>query len=68
MMTPAQRAIEAGWSKYNTEWPRSSLEDLTPQELLERGLTKEEERVSLLTADSTFSPNQIGCQVGHFTI
>jgi transposase InsO family protein len=51
-MAHARRAIEIWRVEYNTERPHSSLGDLTPEEYAERGLARDEERVSFLTADS----------------
>src|SRR6202051_5375169 len=51
-MAQARRAIEGWRIEYNTERPHSSLGDLTPEEFAERGLAREQERVSSLTADS----------------
>jgi putative transposase len=51
-MTHARRAIETWRIEYNTERPHSSLGDLTPEEYAERGLAREKEGVSFLTADS----------------
>ena len=56
-MAQARHAIEAWRIEYNTERPHSSLGDLTPEEYAERGLAREEERVSLSTADSNSSPD-----------
>ncbi len=51
-MAHARGAIEAWRIEYNTERPHSSLGDLTPEEYAGRGLAREGEEVSLLTADS----------------
>lgn len=51
-MAHARRAIEDWRIEYNTERPHSSLGDLTPEEYAGRSLAREEEGVSLITADS----------------
>jgi hypothetical protein len=48
-MAQARRAIETWRVEYNT--------DLTPEEYAERGLAREEEGVSFLTADSNREPD-----------